>query len=121
MKIASEKEVPNFMLVSSIGASSASSNFYLKIKGEVEDFFQSIPFQKRGIFQPSLLLGQRKENRFGERFAKAVVPIFNFLTPKKYRAIEARVVARAMLNSANFQTKNTEIYTYAEMQQMLRH
>jgi uncharacterized protein YbjT (DUF2867 family) len=52
-----------FLLVSSIGADSKSKNFYLQLKGEVEDAIKQISLESVSIFRPSLLLGNRKETR----------------------------------------------------------
>lgn len=52
------------------------------------------------IVRPSLLLGDRKEFRLGEKMAQWVMPVFSFLTPKKYRPIHAKKVAEMMINAA---------------------
>lgn len=67
-----------FVLVSSVGASSKSNNFYLKLKGEVEDAVNACGITHLHIVRPSLLLGKRKEYRFGERIAQAVMPVISF-------------------------------------------
>ena len=66
------------------------------------------------IFQPSLLLGERKEFRLGERIGAAVLKGFNlFLSGRlsKYRAIKARDVAKAMIQVALNYTPGFHIYT----------
>ena len=95
--IAEKAKVGKFMLVSSVGADAKSKNFYLKIKGEVEEILLKSKIENKGIFQPSLLLGKRKEKRTGEAIARAIVPLFNFLLPKKYKAVQASEVAREMI------------------------
>ena len=55
-----------YVLVSSVGANAAASNFYLRLKGEVERAIRSIGFKSLHVFQPSMLLGNRAEYRFGE-------------------------------------------------------
>lgn len=87
-----------FVLVSSVGASSKSNNFYLKLKGEVEDAVNACGITHLHIVRPSLLLGKRKEYRFGERIAQAVMPVISFLLPKKYRPVQARQVAEEMVS-----------------------
>ena len=51
------------------------------------------------IFQPSLLLGFRPEFRIFEEISKLVMPILVFLTfgQIKFKAIEGREVAKAMI------------------------
>ncbi len=104
-----------FLLVSSIGANSKSSNFYLKLKGEVEDAIQAVGLRSVHIMRPSLLLGQRKESRFGERLAKAVMKTFSFLVPAKYKAIQGRAVAKAMIVAAKKSTDGLFIYEYKKI------
>ncbi len=99
---ASKNGVKKFMLVSSAGANSSSNNFYLQIKGELEDKISSLNFDNVIIMQPSLLLGDRKENRFAERISQKLFPAIMFLPfLKEYRPIHASQVARAMIKTAN--------------------
>jgi uncharacterized protein YbjT (DUF2867 family) len=98
--IAKGNSVNGFFLVSSIGADVKSSNFYLHTKGETEQDIQKLGFLRLGIFRPSLLLGNRNEGRLGERFAQGLYPLFHWLLQgnlKKYRAIPASDVAKAMV------------------------
>ena len=117
-QIVADLKIPKFMLVSSVGASSKSNNFYLKIKGEVEAFTKQLPIQQVGIFQPSLLLGNRKEFRLGERIAQVVMPLFNFLMPDKYKAIEASDVAKAMLGFAITDQEGHFTFQYTQMKEL---
>lgn len=117
-QIVSDLKIPKFMLVSSVGADSKSNNFYLKIKGEVEAFTKQLPIQQVGFFQPSLLLGNRKEFRLGEKIAQMVMPLFNFFIPGKYKAIEATVVAKAMLGFAKDDQKGHYTFQYAQMKEL---
>src|SRR5512140_1254627 len=50
-----------FLLVSSVGASAQSGNFYLRCKGEAEDMVRTLPFKGVQIFRPSFLIGHRRE------------------------------------------------------------
>lgn len=93
---ASRNGVGGFSLVSSIGASPSSAVFYSRVKGEAEEAVAKLPFVKVQIFRPSLLLGDRREKRFGEDMAKAIYRGIDFLLPARYKGIEARVVAAAM-------------------------
>lgn len=107
--------VPKFMLVSSVGADDQSKNFYLKIKGEVETILNQANIDVCGIFQPSLLLGERKEKRFGEGIARAIMPLFNFLVPSKYKAIQSATVAHAMIHAASKQHIKSKVYLYQDI------
>ena len=88
----------SFLLVSAIGADAQSKNFYLKLKGEVETQIKKSGIPSIFVFQPSLLLGNRGEFRLGERMAQWIFPIFRWLTPSKYRAVEAKDLAKAMVH-----------------------
>ena len=92
-----------FFIVTSLGADSQSRLFCNQVKGETEDALMVMGFSTLGIFRPSLLLGSRRQRRWAEFFAKVVLWL---LEPtllgrlKQYRAIEATVVARAMVRCA---------------------
>ncbi len=107
MKIAAwakSKGIPVLAAISSIGANADSGNFYLRTKGEMEDGLKSFQFSKLILVRPSLLLGTRREFRLGEELAKVFSGVMNliFFGPlKKYRAIKASKVARAMKVLAN--------------------
>ena len=89
-----------FLLVSSVGANPASSNFYLRCKGEAEEGVRALPFKGMQIFRPSFLAGYRRESRPGESFGivAARVAAFAMVGPLgKYRPVRADDVAKAML------------------------
>ncbi len=89
-----------FFVVSALGANADSRVFYNRVKGETEDALEVLGFSTLAIFRPGLLLGRRARPRTGERVMAAVLwlaePLL-FGRLRKYRAIEAGVVARAML------------------------
>jgi uncharacterized protein YbjT (DUF2867 family) len=96
--------VKGLAVVSSIGASPKTSNYYLRIKGEMEEGIMQLPFDCKAIVRPSMLLGERKEKRTGEMVGKVVMTAFKpVLIGKlmKYRAIHGRDVAKAMINILN--------------------
>ncbi|HEX8176859.1 MAG TPA: oxidoreductase [Pyrinomonadaceae bacterium] len=102
-RIASENGTAQFLLVSAIGADSGSRIFYNRTKGEVEEAVAKFPFRGVQIFRPSLLLGERREFRAGERMAEKAMKLFSFLLAgplKKYRPVPARDVAAAMIRVA---------------------
>jgi uncharacterized protein YbjT (DUF2867 family) len=89
-----------FFVVSSLGANSGSQFFYNRVKGETEEALEVLDFGTLGIFRPSLLLGPRAEPRLGERLGAALMWLADPLllgALRKYRAVEAETVARAML------------------------
>jgi uncharacterized protein YbjT (DUF2867 family) len=104
-----------FLLVSSVGADSSSGNFYLKLKGEVEDAVKVSGVSSVSIFRPSILLGKRNESRPGETIGKFVMSTFSFLLPSRIKPVNASVVAGAMLAAAKSGKLGAEIYQYNEI------
>ncbi|HEY6502824.1 MAG TPA: NAD(P)H-binding protein [Chitinophagaceae bacterium] len=107
-----------FVLVSAVGANSKSSNFYLKLKGEVEEAVKESGLRSVHIMRPSVLMGERKEFRLGEKIGKAIMTALSFLIPTKYKAIHAKAVAGAMLNAAKGKKEGSFIYDYREMKKL---
>ena len=96
----------SFVWISSIGANANSSNFYLRVKGELENaILPMLNLRKPAAVQPSLLLGEREESRPLERLGillgKLVAPMM--IGPlRKYRPVEADTVARNMMALQDF-------------------
>ncbi len=103
-QIAKSNSVKSFFFISSGYANPKSSGEYLKFKGLVEEEIKNLNFDKIGIMRPSFLLGERQEERVGEKFG---IIIFKLLTPiligsfRKMRPIQSEIVARAMIKLAN--------------------
>ena len=103
-QIAKSNSVKSFFFVSSGYANPKSSSEYLKFKGLVEEEIKNLNFDKIGIMRPSFLLGERQEERVGEKFG---IIIFKLLTPiligtfRKMRPIQSEIVAKAMIKLAN--------------------
>jgi uncharacterized protein YbjT (DUF2867 family) len=114
-RFAKEAGCEMMAIVSAVGANSKSSNFYLKLKGEVEDALQSVGLRSVHIMQPSMLLGERKENRPMERIFQTVSKAIAKILPSKYRPIHGRIVSAAMLNSVKKGQSGFFKYTYNEM------
>ena len=118
-KIAKINDVRQIHLISAIGADPNSKIFYNRLKGETEQALIKIDFPQTIIYQPSLLIGKRKEFRFGELIAQKLAPIFDvFLigTLKKYHSIPANTIAKAVLNRILSEGEKTEIMEYNEIQ-----
>jgi len=92
-----------FFMVSALGADPGSRVFYSRVKGETEEALLVLDFATLAIFRPSLLLGARARPRFGERVMAALLWLAEPMLLgrlRKYRAIQAGTVARAMLRSS---------------------
>ncbi len=68
-RITRQNGAGTFLLVSALNADPNSKIFYNRVKGEVEEAIQALNFPTTFIFRPSLLLGERKENRPGRKSA----------------------------------------------------
>ncbi|WP_288353051.1 NAD-dependent epimerase/dehydratase family protein [uncultured Marinobacter sp.] len=93
-----------FVLMSAIASSSSSTVFYNRVKGELEDGIKSLGYPCLSIYQPSLLLGERNEQRTAEALGIKAMPFINraLIGPlEKFRGIEAVTVARAMVNEVS--------------------
>jgi hypothetical protein len=80
-----------------------------------------VPFQGVALVRPSLLLGGRTEHRTGEALAQKVMPLFAplMLGPlRKYRAIDALVVARAMVRLAREGFTGVRVVESDELQRL---
>ena len=107
-----------FIIVSSVGANSQSSTFYLKLKGELENAIHSVGLDAVHIIQPSMLLGNRKENRTGESLLQNSIKLISGLligSLRKYKAIHGKTVATAMLNAAKKNDKGFFRYSYDQI------
>ena len=108
-KIAKNNNVKSFIYVSSGGANANSRNLYLQNKGKAEKEIINMSFEFTAIIQPSLLLGDRKENRKGEKIAKFIFKNLSFIFIGKlrpFKAIRATNVAKAIMYIKNNELKD---------------
>ena len=114
-KACKENNIENFSFVSSSGANIKSNNFYLNLKGEIENSILNLNLSSTSVFRPSLLLGKRKEKRYGEKIAQLIMPFLSFLMPSKYKPIKAAIVAKSMVNISKSIQPGFKIYHYKEI------
>ena len=115
VKACKEKNVKHFSFVSSAGADINNKSFYLKLKGEIEKEVESKLLNSSTVYRPSLLLGNRKENRFGEKIAQILIPLISFLFPDNYKPIKAIDVANAMVTESKKIEPGFKIYHYRDI------
>lgn len=109
-----EGKVKSFNVVSAIGANSKSKNFYNSLKGELEDKLKEMNLGILRIFQPSLLISERADERFLEELFIKISPVFKFLLrgkAKKYSPIETSLLGKEMVRFA-VDYKDRGTYTY---------
>lgn len=118
-KLAAQNGVQQFLIVTALGANSRSSIFYNRVKGEIETALGKLPLPGLQIFRPSLLLGERQEFRLGERIGAIVFTALSFAffgRLRRYRAIEASVVAEAMIRIAQQNLTGVNIFESEKIQ-----
>lgn len=117
-QFAKARGAAQFLMVTAVGASARSSVFYSRVKGEIEDAVAKLGIASVGIFRPSLILGPREESRLLERGAKSVMQALSFAMVaglSKYRPIQAKTIAGAMLGAAALRAPGTTYYEYDQM------
>lgn len=93
-----------FVLVSSLGASPSSHNFYLKTKGEAEQTLARLGYAQLTIVRPSFIddEGARSEHRPAERLllpiSRAAFGVLGKM--RRYAPITADTVAKAVVRAA---------------------
>jgi uncharacterized protein YbjT (DUF2867 family) len=114
--------VQRFGVVSALGADAASSNFYSRVKGEMEAALAALGFASLVIARPSLLAGDRaalgQPARLGERLALAASAPLSRLMPKAWRPIQAATVARGLRAALHEAKPGTRILDSAELQRL---
>jgi uncharacterized protein YbjT (DUF2867 family) len=88
--------VQHFLVVTAVGADAKSRVFYNRVKGEIEQALSALAFPALTILRPSLLVGDRKEFRLGEKLAEPLMRFF----PRSLRGIEVDKVGRALATLA---------------------
>lgn len=107
-----------FVLVTSVGADPQSSNFYLRVKAQLEKAVTGRPFESVHIFRPSFLIGKREEFRLAELFGGTASRAVQFALIgklRKYRPIRAATVAGAMAAAARKAEPGRHIYHYDDI------
>jgi|SRR5690554_1214148 len=96
-QLSKQHNVSKYIVISAIGANPKSRAFYNRLKGEMERDVLAENIAETYLLQPSLIVGDRNEKRFGEDSAKIVMRIFDFLIPKKQKMIQAETIAKTMV------------------------
>lgn len=109
--LAKERGATSVFLVSAVGASVNSCVFYNRTKGDTERDVIALKFAQTHIFRPSIIMGERPEHRPLEKALITACKVFNPMLSglrKKYRGMEAKDIARAMLKAAARQDAGAE-------------
>ncbi|KAL2002405.1 hypothetical protein VTN02DRAFT_6829, partial [Thermoascus thermophilus] len=90
-----------YVLVSSSGASKASSIPYSRMKGELEEDVKQLGFERTVILRPGLITGQREESRPVEAVARFIAGIAGKVhnSLKDTWAQDSDVIAKAAVHA----------------------
>jgi len=115
-RLARDHGVAHYLYVSSLGADPHSRVFYSRTKGEMEAALRDVGFPRLSIVRPSLLLGERREFRPGERLAQLLA----FIPMGRYTAIPAADVAAALVRLAKEDGAGVRVVESDEMRSWAR-
>ena len=108
----------HYILVSALGAEAKSAVFYNRVKGELEQYIESLDLDKVSILRPSLLLGERNEQRRLEDLGqKLYLKISRFIPDHfRYKPVSATQVAHTKVEAAESQIHKFQIYDNLQIQ-----
>lgn len=115
-QLGAARGVRHFLLVSSLGADAASRVFYSRVKGELEDAVRALRFRSITIVRPSILLGKRGERRVREQIGRRLAR----LAPRRYRPVEASVVAERLVHEAQLDSPGIRVIESTELRRQRR-
>ena len=113
-KRALEMGAKHLIVISAIGADPKSSVFYNRVKGEMEQSLRAQNWPQLTIARPSLLIGERQEERPVEKIAGTL----SKLIPGKYHGIEACELARALWRLALEEQKGVRVVESDELRKL---
>lgn len=116
---AKSNKVPCCVLVSSLGASSGSSVFYSRMKGELEEAISKLNFAKFLVFQPPLLLRENTDRKM-EIIGAKIIGFFNaFGLLKSQLPLATKDLAKAMLIASEKEVAGKHTYTGQSIRKLL--
>jgi uncharacterized protein YbjT (DUF2867 family) len=114
-KAAKENQVANYVLVSSAGADPASSIFYTKLKGKLEEAVKGLGFPKITILKPSLL-ARKNTDRKAEVISMKVIQFLNKLgLLRSMKPLPTETLAQAMINCAKSKETGLSVIKASEV------
>lgn len=118
-KLALNHGASHCLHISAVNSNSSSMFFYSKIKGQLEEQMCSLNYPHLTIFRPSLLIGERSEQRLGEELATKFYLLMQKISNKPLfkLGIHADTVAAAMIKSAHspITTEQVAIFSPSEI------
>lgn len=118
-KFAREHGATSCAVISAVGAHGESKIFYNQVKGKMEADLDSMGFKRLLVFRPGLLLGDRKERRFGERMAQILMGTWTQWFFGKYASLHVNELAESMVNTVLEPTAAGGVYHFPEMKKWI--
>lgn len=112
-----QNEVSQFLFLSSVLVGTSSWLPVLKQRIELEKYLKELPFWAIHVFKPPLLVDQSPASRLGESLARRLSDLAGGVLDD-YRPVEAEVVAKAMVDSAQQFHKGLVIYSAEDLQKL---
>ena len=114
-KKAKQIGIKNVSVISSVAASDKSLNYYLKIKGQMENNLRELGFDQLNIIQPSHMLGER-EKPIGHdvKLFEDITNItgnFLFGPLAKFKNVEAKKIATLMIRKSTEGSNGVNFYS----------
>lgn len=122
-KLSKENNINTFLVVSALGANANSAVFYNKTKGEMERDVKKQNIKNTFVFRPSLIGGEREEQRTLEKIG---LTIFKIIQPlfigslKQYKITKPENMAQAMINLANSTSYVDDIITSNDIKRITK-
>jgi len=112
-KLAKASESAGYSLISSAGANPEGLFFYSRTKGDIESALQELALPALHIFRPGMLLGQRNNERLGEKIGRRLAELLKpfFKGPfASYRSIGVNALANSMIRHALLGTRGVQFF-----------
>jgi nucleoside-diphosphate-sugar epimerase len=109
-------------LISAVGVKPGSFNFYMDIKGKVEEEIIDLGFKSVNIFRPGHLIGKGIDSDWDVKFADLISKItdnFMFGPLSKFKSIDGNTVARSMVLETQKNKPGINYFYFNEMIQSL--
>tara|TARA_A100001011_G_C13986005_1_gene705281 strand:- start:88 stop:750 length:663 start_codon:yes stop_codon:yes gene_type:complete len=111
-RLGKQNNAKSIAIISCIGANPESPNYYLSIKGKLEEIIQAFDFESTHIYRPSLITGKRKTTRFKELLVHPFCSLCRFIPfLSQFAPVSASQLAKAMLFNTLLDKKGTFYYT----------
>jgi uncharacterized protein YbjT (DUF2867 family) len=114
-------DIRHFELLCSVAASPASSNRYLKSKGELREAIAALGFSRFSCFQPSMIITPQNRYGFSQAVMLAVWPVLSHLLVgplSKYRGVRVEDLGTAMARNLPANGSGTEILHWPEFMRL---